>query len=176
MPQLTIEDTKKPCSYLIITSTEMPRTLNQLWSRQDQTEKCQELLANKKFVSTLKWRSVGHILITLISFFALMVILLVHSSLPRKGFVNRNLLLSACIAQQALQGTACYDYSCCCGNHFFVSSLKSCSAFSTVGSSQNPCFFFFSFKTGTQRRQGYKERWTEVVTDTGFRSKRCPEP
>lgn len=49
----------------------MPRTLNQLWSRQDQTEKCQELLANKKFVSTLKWRSVGHILITLISFFAL---------------------------------------------------------------------------------------------------------
>lgn len=50
-----------------------------------------------------------------------------------------------------------------------------CSAFSTVGSSQNPCFFF-PFKTGTQRRQGYKERWTEVVTDTGFRSKRCPEP
>lgn len=52
-----------------------------------------------------------------------MVILLVHSSLPLKGFVNRNLLLSACIAQQALQGTVCYDYSCCCGNHFFVQLL-----------------------------------------------------
>lgn len=144
----------------------MPHTLNQLWSRQDQTEKCQELLANKKFVSTLKWRSVGHILITLISFFALMVILLVHSSLPRKGFVNRNLLLSACIAQQALQGTACYDYSCCCGNHFFVSSLKSCSAFSTVGSSQNPCFFFFFLlKQGHKGGRGIKrggQRWSQT--------------
>lgn len=78
-------------------------------------------------------------------------------------FVNRNLLLSACIAQQVLGGTACYDYSCCCGNHFFVCSLKSCSAFSTIGSSQNAHFFIL--KQGHKGGRGIKrggQRWSQT--------------